>query len=160
MAVDSHHYRSQGIVLGCTPGHYLYAVERDGPAGAHGRSLAISTGGSEPLWISVTFLVPGTRWPGAVQCTDFQALDAQGRGYAWAYFDVRGGAANSGSNVRDYRIGEGWYYTGGPVAHRFVYTIGDGAGRYLDDIRFSAIAGGPLPVAGATWTCVKAFYRD
>jgi hypothetical protein len=151
-------YRHLGVVLGCSPGHWLHTVERDGPHGYFGRSLAVSPGGTD-LYISVEFVVPGTMQPGAVQATDIQSLDAARRGYEYAYFDIHGRPANSGGNWGDYRMGEGWYYSNGPVAHRFVFHVGTGAGICLDNIRFSAIAGGSVAVESTSWSAVRALYR-
>jgi hypothetical protein len=159
MGVAKERYLARGILLGCTPGHWICAVQRGGSAGDYGRSLAVSPGG-EDLYISVEFVVPGTHIPGAVQATDITALDAGRIGYAYEYFDVHGGPANSGSNHGDYRIGEGWYYTNGPVAHRFVLHVGNGQQVFLDNVGFSRIAnGGPLAVESVTWSAVRQFYR-
>jgi len=149
-------YRSQGLLLGCTPGHWLHTVERRDKF--YGRSLAVSPGG-ENLFISVEFVVPGTSRPGAVQATDILALDAARRGYDYEYFDIYGSPANSGHNQGDYRMGEGWSYTDGPVAHRFVFHLGTGEGIYLDNIRFSVIAAATTGVEPATWGAVRALYR-
>lgn len=159
MGIAKNRYLSRGILLGCTPGHWLCAVERDGSAGYFGRSLAVLPAG-DGLYISVEFVVPGTRIPGAVQATDIQALDANRVGYAYEYFDVHGLPANSGSNYGDYRMGEGWYYSYGPVAHRFVFHVGTGQQVFLDNVGFSIIAnGGPLGVQPVTWSVVRQLYR-
>jgi hypothetical protein len=159
MGIAKDRYRDQGIILGCTPNHWLYTVERDGESGHFRRSLTVSPGGND-LYISIEFVVPGTNIPGAVQATDIYALDASQVGYAYEYFDVHGLPANSGSNSGDYRMGEGWYYSNGPVAHRFVFHVGDGLHVFLDEIRFSQVAGsGPLDVQPTTWSALRLLYR-
>lgn len=152
-------YRDQGIILGCSPDHWLYTIERDGPFGPFGRSLAVSPGGND-LYMSIEFVVPGTNIPGVVQATDIYALDASQVGYAYEYLDIHGAATFLGTNRRDYRMGEGWYYSNGPVAHRFVFHVGDGQHVFLDVIRFSQVAGsGPLGVQPTTWSALRLLYR-
>lgn len=148
-------YRSQGIYLDCSPGHWLMLVETAGS----GRSLAISPGGSG-LYIGVQFVVPGSNVPGAVQRTDFFAVDSGSGGYRYDYFDMYGNSANWGTNHGNYHIGDGWYYTDGPVAHRFVLQVGDGRQVFLGEVRFSAIAGNnSLATVASTWSAVRLLYR-
>jgi hypothetical protein len=140
MIIDSNRYISQGILLHCSEGQYLYTVERDGPQGTYGRCLTVSGGG----YIDVVFVVPGTDIQGIVQRTDIQVLDSDRHGYNYYYYDKYDCYANYGSNYGDYNIGDGWFYTDGPVAHTFKLEMNSND-IYLDNIKYSKIYPVPEP---------------
>ena len=101
--IEFDRYRSEGILLFCDPGQYLYAVERGGPGNPFGRSLAVSGNSS----VTIEFVIPGTNISGAVQRSEIQALDQFRLGYQYTYYDINGGGGGLSGNNRDYIMG-GW----------------------------------------------------
>ncbi len=153
--IDPHRYLSQGVVLGCPPGHHLYTVERDGPGGFYGRSVAVSRDHDDPIPVTVQIYAPGTLYPSCVQRMTVQVLDAAGHLWEWAYTDYYGNPLVSGSNIGDADIGEGFWYSNGPIAHQFEVWLWPG--MYIDDIGFSELSE-PIANESMSWGEIKALY--
>lgn len=144
-------YLSRGIRLSCSPGHWLVAVEP--------RAIAVTPPGAD-LWIAIEFVVPGSGYPGTLQRSEVGVLDPRRAGYGFFYYDIHGGGLSYGSNLGDYLVGGGWYFSDGTTAHRVKLTVGTGELVHIDSVAFSMIAnGGPLSVRTWDWGAIRQLYR-